>query len=210
MRRIVFLGPPGVGKGTQARTLCARLGILHLSTGDLLRSAVAQGTPLGKSADGHMRAGRLVPDDLVLKILADRLAQPDAQAGFVLDGFPRTEVQAVALDGITLVDGVILFELPVQLLVHRMTERWFCPKCSTVYNFVTRPPKKAGLCDLDGTRLEQRSDDQPDAVRTRLATYQEKTKPLIEFYQQRGLLRKLDASGTAAQVGQRMRALTDD
>jgi adenylate kinase len=206
MPRIVFLGPPGVGKGTQAARLSKELGVPHLSTGDLLRAAVKAGTPLGKEAQGHMDAGRLVPDDLVLRILTERLASPDARSGFLLDGFPRNLAQAERLRAIISIDTVLSFELPSGLLVERLSGRRICPKCQTVYNVVTQPPKVAGKCDRDGTELIQRPDDLPEAIRTRLAVYQEQTAPLLEFYATAGLLRTVDASGTPDEVAARVRA----
>lgn len=205
-RRIVFLGPPGAGKGTQAAGLARELGIPHLSTGDLLRAAVAAGSPLGKEADGYMRAGKLVPDELVLKILEERLTQPDARSGFLLDGYPRNVAQGETLARRTPVDAVVSFEVPSEELVRRLSERRTCPKCQSVYHLTFRPPKTAGRCDQDGTELVQRPDDRPEAVQNRLKVYSDQTAPLLDFYRQRGLLRPVDASGTAEEVGQRIRA----
>ncbi len=205
MPRIVFLGPPGVGKGTQATTLAQQLGVPHLSTGDLLRAAVAARTPLGLEAQGHMDAGRLVPDDLVLKILGERLAAPDAARGFLLDGFPRNLAQAERLAGITTIDLVLSFELPAKLLIERLAGRRVCPTCQSVYNIVTRPPKVEGKCDRDGTALVQRPDDRPEAITTRLAVYAEQTAPLLGFYRKSGLLRSIDAAGTPDEVAARVR-----
>lgn len=206
MHRFVFLGPPGVGKGTQAALLSRELGLAHLSTGDLLRAAVAARTPLGLEADGHMRAGRLVPDDLVLKILKERLAQPDASSGFILDGYPRNLAQAETLDGITPIDQVISFELPAEVLVHRLSARRVCPQCQSVYNLESHPPRVPGRCDRDGTELVQRPDDRPEAVETRLKVYAELTAPLLEFYRSRNLLFPVDASGAPEEVARRLRA----
>jgi adenylate kinase len=207
MRRIVFLGPPGVGKGTQAARISKELGVPHLSTGDLLRAAVKAGTPLGKEAQSHMDAGRLVPDDLVLRILTERLAAPDATSGFLLDGFPRNLAQAERLKAITPVDVVVSFELPARLLVERLSGRRLCPKCLTVYNVVTQPPKVAGKCDKDGTELIQRPDDLPEAISTRLAVYAEQTAPLLGYYRKTGLLRPIDATGNPDEVAARVRAV---
>jgi adenylate kinase len=205
MRHIVFLGPPGVGKGTQSATLAKELGIPHLSTGDLLRSAVAARAPLGLEAQGHMDDGRLVPDELVLRILTERLAGPDARAGFILDGFPRNLGQAQKLDAITTLDAVVSFELPANLLVERLSGRRVCPTCQTVYNLTTRPPKVPGRCDRDGTELIQRPDDRPEAIATRLAVYAEQTAPLLGHYRRAGLLRAIDATGNPDEVAARVR-----
>lgn len=206
MHRIVFLGPPGAGKGTQAIEIAHALGVPHLSTGDLLRAAVAARTPLGLEADGHMRAGRLVPDPLVLRILGERLERPDAREGFLLDGFPRTVAQAEALARVTPIDRVIAFEIPEAMLVERLTQRRQCPSCGSVYNLASRPPVRPGVCDRDGTALEARSDDRPEAVRTRLAVYQEQTAPLVAHYRALRLLVPVDATGTTDDVRQRIRA----
>jgi adenylate kinase len=206
MHRIVLLGPPGAGKGTQAAALRDLLGVPHLSTGELLRTAVAAATPLGNRADTYIRAGELVPDALVLEILRDRLAQPDARSGFILDGFPRNVEQATALERITPVDVVLAFTIPETELIDRLTQRRSCPKCGAVYNLKTLPPKNPGRCDNDGTPLEQRSDDTPEAVRTRLTVYAQKTAPLLAYYRDRGILRSIDATGTPEDVRQRLGA----
>jgi adenylate kinase len=205
MHRVVFLGPPGVGKGTQAARLARELGVPHLSTGDLLRAAVAARTPLGLEADGHMRAGRLVPDDLVLKILHERLAQPDAGAGYLLDGFPRNLVQAEALGKFAEIDRVVSFDLSPDVLVRRLSDRRVCPNCQSVYNLSSNPPKVAERCDTDGSLLVQRPDDRPEAVTTRLKVYADQTAPLLEYYRARHLLRPVDATGAPDEVAARVR-----
>ncbi len=202
---LVFLGPPGSGKGTQAPALARELGIPHLSTGDLLRAAVAAGTPLGREADGHMQAGRLVPDELVLRILRERLARPDARGGCLLDGYPRNLAQAAALEGIVPVDLVLAFELPERELVARLAGRRICPTCASVYNVATAPPRSAGRCDRDGATLVQRPDDRPEAVVARLRVYAEATAPLLQHYGARGVLRTVDASGPPERVAERLR-----
>jgi adenylate kinase len=207
---LVFLGPPGSGKGTQAPTLARSLGIPHLSTGDVLRAAVAAGTPLGREADGHMRAGGLVPDDLVLRLLRERLAQPDARAGCLLDGYPRNLAQARALEGIVRVDRVLAFELPREQLVERLSGRRVCPRCASVYNVATSPPRAAGRCDRDGEALVQRPDDRPEAVGARLRVYAEVTAPLVAHYRAQGVLRTIDAAGTPERVAERLREAVRD
>jgi adenylate kinase len=207
VHRIIFLGPPGAGKGTQAVRLAAELGIPHLSTGDMLRAVVAQRTPLGLEAQGHIEAGRLVPDDLVLRILTGRLAQPDARNGFLLDGFPRNVAQAERLERIAPVDVVVAFEIPAAQLIDRLSGRWICPTCHSVYHTTNHPPKVPGHCDRDGTELVQRPDDRPEAIRTRLAVYAQQTAPLTEYYSGRGLLRTLDATGAPEEVARRLRPL---
>ena len=207
MHRIVFLGPPGAGKGTQAAILARALGVPHLSTGDLLRGAVATATPLGREADGYMRAGRLVPDDLVLGILGERLDAPDARSGFILDGFPRNLAQAEILERRVVLDHVVSFEIPSAELVRRLSARRICPTCQAVYNLDSKPPRAPGRCDRDGSELLQRPDDRPEAVEVRLRVYAEQTAPLLDFYRRRGLLRPLDASGAPEAIAERLRRL---
>ena len=205
VHRVVFLGPPGAGKGTQASLIARELGIPHLSTGDILRAAVAAKTPLGLEADGHMRSGGLVPDPLVLEILHERLDQPDARVGYLLDGFPRNLAQAEALEKFSEVERVVSLEINPERLVQRLSERRVCPNCQSVYNLSTKPPRVADRCDRDGTALVQRPDDRPEAVTVRLKVYAEQTAPLLEYYRKRHLLREVDASGTPDEVTARIR-----
>lgn len=205
----MFLGPPGAGKGTQAVRLARARHLAHLSTGDLLRAAVAEGTPLGRAADAHIRAGRLVPDDLVLGALRERIGRSDARAGFVLDGFPRTLAQARALDAMAELDAVVSFELPEPVLLERLAGRRICPKCGAVYHVSASPPREPGRCDRDGVELRQRPDDRPEAVSVRLRVYAEQTEPVLAYYRERGLLRPLDASGSTDEVARRLNALLE-
>jgi len=206
MHRVVFLGPPGAGKGTQAVRAARDLGIPHLATGDLLRGAVAARTPLGQEAEGYMHAGQQVPHDLVLKILGDRLSRPDAKEGFILDGFPRNLAQAEVLGRMTRLDVVLSFEIAPEELIRRLSNRRTCPKCQSVYNLAAEAPKVAGRCDRDGTELVQRPDDRPEVVKTRFQVYADQTAPLLEHYRKQGLLKTVDASGSTDEVAARVRA----
>jgi len=211
--RIVLLGAPGSGKGTQAHRLAERSGIPQISTGDLLRAAVARGTPLGLEAKAVMESGGLVDDALVLGMIRERLAEPDARAGFVLDGFPRNLVQAAALDGLLAelrqpLDAVVQLEVDPAELVRRISGRRSCADCGRVFNVLTSPPPSgaAAICPKTGAphRLIQRPDDNEATVAERLRVYEEKTRPLIAFYQSRGLLRVIDAEGGLDAVTQRL------
>ena len=211
--RIVLLGAPGSGKGTQAQRLAERLGIPQISTGDLLRAAVARGTELGLKAKAAMDGGLLVDDGLVLGMIRERLAEPDTHGGFILDGFPRNLVQAAALDGLLAelkqpLDVVVQFEVDAAELVRRISGRRTCADCGRVFNVLTSPPPTgaAALCPKTGAphRLMQRPDDNEATVAERLRVYAEKTQPLIAFYRSRGLLRVIDAQGALDAVTQRL------
>ena len=211
--RIVLLGAPGSGKGTQAQRLAERSGIPQISTGDLLRAAVARGTELGLMARAAMTEGRLVDDALVLGMIRERLAEPDTRAGFILDGFPRNLVQAAALDGLLAelkqpLDAVVQLEVDPAELVRRISGRRTCADCGRVFNVLTSPPPTgaAAMCPKTGAphRLMQRPDDNEATVAERLRVYEEKTRPLIAFYQSRGLLRVIDAEGELDAVTQRL------
>jgi adenylate kinase len=190
---LVFLGPPGAGKGTQAQRLCGEVGWAHVSTGDLLREAAAAKTDLGKKAEEYMTSGRLVPDDLVVELVAERLKRDDCKDGFVLDGFPRTVTQAEMLER-TLgamghaLDMVLYFETDDDVVIDRLSGRRVCPKCNINYHVRNIPPKVEGVCDRCGGGLIQREDDRPETVKKRLEVYREQTAPLIAFYRERGLL----------------------
>jgi adenylate kinase len=211
--RIVLLGAPGSGKGTQAQRLAERSGIPQISTGDLLRAAVARGTELGLKAKAAMDGGRLVDDGLVLGMIRERLAEPDVRGGFILDGFPRNLVQAAALDGLLAelkqpLDAVVQFEVEAAELVRRISGRRTCADCGRVFNVLTSPPPagEAALCPKTGAphRLMQRPDDNEATVAERLRVYEEKTRPLIAFYRARGLLRVIDAQGELDAVTRRL------
>jgi adenylate kinase len=194
---LVLLGPPGAGKGTQAKRLVEKHGLAHVSTGDILRSAIQQGTKLGLNAKGYMDRGALVPDEVVVGIIRERLQAPDCRKGFVLDGFPRTVPQAEALERVLGVvgrklDAAIALDVSDQTVIDRNTQRRSCPKCGTTYHLVSSPPMKPGVCDKDDTPLQQRPDDQPEQIKKRMAEYREKTEPLKAFYRSRGLLREVD------------------
>ncbi len=202
--RVVLLGPPGSGKGTQGERLALALGVPRISTGDILRRNVAQGTELGKKAKAYMEAGKLVPDDLVIAMTAERLKDADARKGFILDGFPRTIAQAEALAQLTPLDAVVNLFLEPEELVKRSAGRRVCPKCESVYHLVTNPPRQAGICDKCGSSLVTRPDDREEVVRTRIETYERQTAPLVQYYRDKGLLREVYASGVIGEIGQRV------
>jgi adenylate kinase len=206
--KLIFLGPPGAGKGTQAKRLTARLGIPQLATGDILRKAVADGTLLGKQAKALMDAGKLVPDEIVNGIIDEALASPEAAKGFLLDGFPRTVPQATALDEMLQrrgrrIDHVILLEVPVDVLVDRLSGRQTCPRCQTPYG-KDSPPRRPGICDKDGEKLIVRPDDMPDRVRQRMLEYESKTALLTGYYKARGVVRPVNGVGTVEEVEKRI------
>ncbi|MDQ3266137.1 MAG: adenylate kinase [Myxococcota bacterium] len=198
---LILLGPPGAGKGTQAKKLFADYRIPQISTGDILREAIRNGTELGRKADPIMKAGGLVPDDLVVGIVQERLKASDCQQGFILDGFPRTIPQADAL-GQSLaalgkkIDAVISLEVPIEKVVERLSGRRSCPQDGSVFHVTDHPPKRSGYCDVCETGLIQRDDDHPDKVTQRLLAYEKMTSPLKAYYEQRGLLRRIDGVGS--------------
>jgi adenylate kinase len=194
----VFLGPPGAGKGTQAKILSREHGLVHISTGDMLRAQVAEGSELGRRAKTFMDAGSLVPDDVMIGMVADRIRKPDAAKAWILDGFPRTLPQAESLDASLRNAGVELthvlsFEVPQDALVDRLSSRWTCSGCGEIWNTHSRPPQREGICDECGGQLVQRPDDRPEAVIERLRVYTEQTEPLLRYYRERGILREIDA-----------------
>ena len=211
--RLVFLGPPGAGKGTQARQLAAELKVPHVAPGDIFREAATSGTPLGLEAKGYMDRGELVPDDVVIRMIGERLARPDAKQGFILDGFPRTTAQAAALDTLLTAGGhhldhVVFFDVKHGELVRRLTGRRVCPRCGSTYHIVSWRPRQEDRCDRCGTALIQREDDREDTVRTRLDVYARQTAPLLESYRGRGLLVTLPATGDIESVHRSLRAVT--
>jgi adenylate kinase len=197
---LILLGPVGAGKGTQARRIATRYGIPHVASGDLLRAHRAQNTELGKTASQYMDRGALVPDDLVISMIIERMRQPDAQGGILLDGFPRTVAQARALDkeldnegGRTLRLALYL-EVPFETLIERAAGRWTCRNCQRTYNYGVNPPSKPGVCDACGGELYQREDDRADVVSERIKVYLRDTVPVVEYYRERGILREVDGT----------------
>ncbi len=207
MPYFILLGAPGSGKGTQAGDLARALDVVHVSTGDLFREHIGQGTELGTLAKTFMDRGELVPDDVTIKMLLDRLARDDAANGAVLDGFPRTVPQAQALDVALSKQGsrvtkTLYLVVPDQELIRRLSSRWLCKTCATPYHTMFNPPKIAGVCDKDGGTLYQRPDDTPETAIRRLEVFKQQTLPLIQYYQQQGKLEEVDGSGDIATVGQ--------
>lgn len=194
--KLIFLGAPGAGKGTQAEIISRKLSIPTISTGNILRAAVKAGTPVGLQAKSYMDAGKLVPDDVIIGIIEERLAQPDCTDGFILDGVPRTIAQAEALEqaGIQF-DGVLSLEIADETIEARMTGRRTCHSCGATYHVVANPPKQEGICDVCGGALEQRQDDLPETVKHRLEVYHRETEPLKDFYQTRGVLKVVPDMG---------------
>ncbi len=212
--RLIFLGPPGVGKGTQAQRLSGRLRIPKISTGDILREAVEKKTELGVRARGYMESGGLVPDEVVVGIIRERIKEPDAAGGFILDGFPRTRPQAEALDRMLGdrnegIDAVLDFKLSEMQLIERLSGRRSCPGCNAIYHVEFNPPRQMGRCDRCGEPLVQRKDDHPEPIRKRLEVYRAQTVPLIDYYQSRGRRLEIDGSGTPEEVFRKVTAAID-
>lgn len=208
---VVLLGPPGGGKGTQAKRLTAAFDLLHLSTGDLLREEVKRATPLGIEAQGYMQRGELVPDELVGKMLMGRLHSQQAGSGCVFDGYPRTLAQAALLDGLLAelgrrVDVALYINVPDEELLARLTGRRSCPACGAVFHVVHNPPRQEGICDACGGTLVQRADDREDVIRERLRVYHESTAPLLGFYRSRGNLAEVQGVGSPDAIFEELRA----
>ncbi len=209
---LVFLGPPGAGKGTQAKLLSQRMGFLHLSTGDLLREAVKNQIPLGKKAKEYMDRGELVPDELIVQLIEETMPK---DGNVILDGFPRTVNQALALEEMLRVKGekiskVLFFDVPDEVIIDRLSGRRVCSKCGAVYHVKYNPPKVEGACDLCGSTLVQRDDDKEEVVRKRLEVYRKQTQPLVEFYQERGIIYKLDAGKGVEELFEEVKGLVRD
>ena len=202
---IVLLGPPGVGKGTQAKILSERSGLAHISSGDLFRENLKNQTELGKLAQTYMTKGELVPDDVTIAMIRERLGRPDCQAGAILDGFPRTPAQADALENMLhdfagQVDAVPYITAPDQVLVERLSGRWTCRANGHIFNEKFNPPKEAGKCDIDGSELYQRDDDKVETVKRRIDVYLDQTSPLISYYRNNGKLIEIDGTQPIEQV----------
>jgi len=202
---LILLGPPGAGKGTQAKLLARDLQVPYISTGDMFRDHKARGTELGRQVDAIMASGGLVPDDVTNSMVKDRLSRPDVAGGFILDGYPRTTAQADFLDQLLVslgrrTDRAVSYEIAHELLVDRMSGRRSCPSCGTVYHVTANPPRKGGVCDREGAVLVQRDDDKAETVGRRLQEYEAKTAPLKRYYQERGVLTEVAGTGSPDEV----------
>ncbi|MEM1557138.1 MAG: adenylate kinase [Thermoproteota archaeon] len=186
--RIVILGPPGSGKGTYSSRLAIRLGIPHISTGDIFREEIKSGSELGISISGYVSSGKLVPDDVVNMVMEKRLYKEDCRKGFILDGYPRTVNQAEFLDKVSKVDVVVNLNVPDEVIVRRLSSRLICRNCGAIYNKITLPPKVNGICDKCGGVLYQREDDKPEVIKERIEIYKEEVKPLLEYYRKKGIV----------------------
>jgi adenylate kinase len=189
-----MLGPPGAGKGTYASRLNVSLGVPHISTGDMVRDEIKAQTELGKKIKQYSDKGELVPDEIIIQLLADRLKKPDCKKGFILDGFPRTINQAESLDKISRIDVAINLNVPDEIIITRLSNRVTCKKCGAIYNLLTLKPKKEGVCDNCGGELYQRYDDKPKVIQERLNVYRENTEPLIEYYRKKSLLKDVQCN----------------
>lgn len=203
--RLILVGPPGSGKGTQAKLLSKRLNLAHIGTGDILRESVRQGTPLGLLAAPYIASGHLVPDDLVNEVIVDRFRRDDRPERFVMDGYPRTLAQAASFDQVLRqqflgLNAVLLFQVDDEEIVRRMSGRWSCPRCKSTYHLINNPPKETGVCDHCGTKLIQRQDDREETVRERLRIYHANTMGMVPHYRAQGLLREVKGVGDIEQI----------
>lgn len=213
-RAVIFLGPPGAGKGTQAKRVARRYGVPHLSTGDMLRDAITHGTELGRLAKPVMERGELVSDALVMKMVAERIAKDDCDRGCVFDGFPRTVPQAVGLDRMLDKRGmgkpvVIEFRIDPERLLRRLSGRWTCSLNGESYNIYEAPSKVPGICDYDGGKLIQRPDDRPEVIHERLMAYEQQTRPLVDYYSRQGVLEVVDGAANMEDVGSALKEIIE-
>ncbi|MFY8160246.1 MAG: adenylate kinase [Candidatus Kapaibacteriota bacterium] len=209
---LIFLGPPGAGKGTQAQRICWEYSISQLSTGDLLRSHISKGTELGKEADKFIHGGNLVPDELIIGIIREELLLPQYENGYLLDGFPRTVPQAIALDALLAalnqkLDMVLALQVPDEIIIERLTARRTCPTCGKVYHLVFNPPLLEGKCDLDGAELFLRKDDNEQTVIKRLGIYKEQTIPIIDYYAKQNLIHTINGVGRLEDIYKNIKTL---
>ena len=207
--RLILLGPPGAGKGTQAEVLVEKLGVPQISTGDILRSAVKNGTPVGLKAKAFMDAGDLVPDDVIIGVVKERLTADDCKNGYIFDGMPRTIAQAEAIDAQgVVIDNVLSIEVPDEVIIDRLGGRRTCPECGIIYHIITKKPEKDGICDGCGTALIIRKDDEADTIKNRLLTYHKETEPLIDYYRKQGKLKEVGGDyGIAEQTAEVLKVL---
>jgi adenylate kinase len=214
LMRLVFLGPPGAGKGTQAEKICKEYGIVQLSTGDILRANRRQGTELGKKAQSYMDVGELVPDQIIIDMIKEELKKPELVNGYILDGFPRTVPQAEELDNlmkdlVQKLDTVLIIEVPNDELVKRLTARRICRTCGKSYHLIYNPPKVEGVCNVDGGELYQRDDDNEEPIRNRLKVYENQTMPLVEYYSAKNLANNIDGQGKIKEIYSRIQVVLD-
>lgn len=208
--RLVFIGPPGVGKGTYAAAVSQRFGIPHVSTGDMIREEIKRGSELGRKLKEYVEKGALVPDEVVTEMVRERLSREDCKRGFILDGYPRTLKQAEELDRITAIDLVLNFVAPDEVIIDRISGRRICRVCGAIYHVKYMPPKVPGVCDKCGGPLYQREDDKPEVVARRLEVYRQQFTPIIEYYRRKGVLVDVDASEQAEIVVPRVLKLLED